>query len=619
MTRDTRLFWSGRKRVRWQSALGKQSVYSLLGSILLLVGCSGQTPSFSNQQFDLLVRGGTVYDGSGEQGKVLDVGVIGDRIVAMGELGDASAALTVDAHGKAVSPGFINMLSWGVDSLIEDGRGVSDIAQGVTLEVFGEGVSMGPVPPGPLSPGLLASFDLEEGQRPPWTSLGDYLQFLEDKGVAPNVASFVGATTLRIHELGFENRPPSHDELLRMQELARQAMREGAMGLGSSLIYAPAFFADTQELIALASAVAEYDGMYISHLRSEGDRIDEAIEELLTIAREADVRAEIYHLKLAGRKNWERFDEVISQIENARQAGLDVATDMYTYTAGATGLTAGMPPWSGEGGIDGRIARIKDPATRAKILAEMRSDQNEWENLLQAAGASGVMVTSFKNEALKQYEGMRLSEIAELMNLRPEETVLELIAADGSRVGAIYFLMTEENVAKKVAIPWMSFGSDAETRAASLEDRQSPVHPRTYGTFARVLGKYVREENVITLAEAVRKMSALPASRLRIADRGQLAPGYFADLVVFDPATVADKATFTDPHQLAVGIEKVFVNGELVWSEGAATGRLPGRFVKGPGYQEQKNESNKSLLEAGAVERQRNGVTEKKVFTQRRL
>ncbi|MEO0436797.1 MAG: D-aminoacylase [Pseudomonadota bacterium] len=600
MNRNVNLFRSGSENSKRRRVLGELYIYGVFVATLSLMGCSGHTPSSPSQPFDVIVRGGTVYDGSGDPGEVMDIAVVGDRIAAMGDLRGADAVLTVDASGKAVSPGFINMLSWGVDSLIEDGRGVSDIAQGVTLEVFGEGISMGPVPPGPLSPELLASFDLNEGERPPWTSLGDYLKYLEDKGVAPNVASFVGATTLRIHELGFENRPPSSDELLRMQELAREAMREGAMGLGSSLIYAPAFFADTQELIALASAVAEFDGMYISHLRSEGDRIDEAIDELLTIAKEADVRAEIYHLKLAGRKNWARFEEVIAQIEKAREAGLDVATDMYTYTAGATGLTAGMPPWSGEGGINGRIARIKDPVTRARILEEMRSDQDEWENLLQAAGASGVLVTSFKNEAMKQYEGMRLSEIADRMNLSPEETVLELIDADGSRVGAIYFLMTEENVAKKVALPWMSFGSDAETRAASSEDRLSPVHPRTYGTFARVLGKFVREENVISLAEAIRKMSALPAHRLRITDRGKLERGYFADIVVFDPATVADKATFADPHQLAVGVEKVFVNGELVWNEGAATGRLPGRFVRGPGYRVRQKEVVSNAARGGA-------------------
>ncbi|MFK7828926.1 MAG: amidohydrolase family protein [Congregibacter sp.] len=544
-------------------------------------------PGNSAAAFDLIIEGGLVIDGSGAEGRTADVAVLGDRIAAIGDLGNAAARVRIDARGKVVSPGFINMLSWAVQSLREDGRGVSDIAQGVTLEVFGEGVSMGPVPPGGLDSGTASDLDMQAGDFPPWQTLGEYLQHMEDSGIAPNVASFVGATTLRVHELGLENRAPTTEELLRMQELAREAMREGALGLGSSLIYPPAFFASTEELIALASAVAEFDGMYVSHLRNESDRLADAIDELLRIASEAGVRAEIYHLKVAGRDNWANFASVVAQIENARKAGIDVAANIYTYPAGATGLTASLPPWSGEGGIPALIRRLQDPLVRGQILDEMRADQDEWENLLRAAGPEGVLLSSFDNPGLARFAGRRLDDVASEMGVSAQEAVLTLIEQEQSRVEATYFLMSDDNVAKKIALPWVSFGSDAGTYAATVENRKNVVHPRAYGTFARVLGRYVREDNLLSLSEAVHKLSGLPASRLGLKNRGLLREGFFADIAVFDPQTITDTASFEQPHQLATGVSDVLVNGTLVWQSGASTGALSGRFVKGPGYQAQ--------------------------------
>ncbi|MFT7287570.1 MAG: N-acyl-D-amino-acid deacylase [Halieaceae bacterium] len=555
----------------------------------LLLACTNGAGPTDTRVYDTLIIGGTVYDGSGGAGQRQDIGIRGDRIASIGDLSDATARQRIDAREMAVSPGFINMLSWAVQSLREDGRGISDISQGVTLEVFGEGWSMGPVPPTGLDSSTARDLNLQAGEFPPWRSLGEYLQQLEDRGVAPNVASFVGATTLRIHEIGMQNRAPSAQELARMQELARQAMREGAMGLGSSLIYPPAFFASTEELIALAQAVAEYDGLYISHLRSEGKRLPQAIEELLRIAREADVRAEIYHLKVAGRDNWDSFDRVIAQIEAARAAGIDVGANIYTYPAGATGLSASLPPWTGEGGIDARVARLVDPLLRERILAEMRAQQDAWENLLLAAGAEGVLLSGFDKPALAHYAGRTLADVAKERKQSPEETVLDLIVEDHSRVDAIYFLMSEENVARKMALPWVSFGSDAGTYSAAGDDLSKVVHPRAYGTFARVLGRYSRQEQRLSLSDAVRRLSGLPASRLGLKQRGLLREGNFADIVVFDPRTVGDRASFAAPHQLASGVGQVMVNGELVWADGAATGRLPGRFVKGPGYQARRS------------------------------
>ena len=536
---------------------------------------------------DIIIRGGTLYDGSGEPGRRLDLAITGDRITAIGDLDRATADRTLDAAGLAVSPGFINMLSWAPVSLIGDGRGLSDLVQGVTLEVFGEGVSLGPLTEKGASElvsetrGLLR---LDEGESLPWRTLGEYLRWLEERGVSLNVASFVGATTLRMNELGFDNRAPTPEELQSMRDMTRQAMQEGAMGLGSSLIYPPAFFATTEELIELARVVGEYGGMYISHMRSEGNNIEQAVQELITISREAGVPAEIYHLKFAGRPNWRKIDSVVKTIEAARAEGLRITANMYTYVAGATGLTAVIPPWASDGGTEQLLARLGDPETRARILKEMATPTDAWENLLMAAGPEGVLLTDFGAPELMEYAGKTLAEAAAMRGTTAEEAAVDLVLEDSARTGAIYFMMSEDNMRRKVALPWLSFGSDAAAVAPEGDVLNQGVHPRTYGTFARLLGKYVREERVISLEEAVRKLSALPADNLGIAERGRLRTGHFADVVVFDPATVTDHATWTDPHRLSTGVKHVFVNGQQVIENGAHTGATPGRFIKGPGY-----------------------------------
>ncbi|MDE0368244.1 MAG: DUF885 family protein [Gammaproteobacteria bacterium] len=533
---------------------------------------------------DLIIRGGTLYDGSGRPGKKLDLAITGDRITAIGELDRATANRIVDATDMAVSPGFINMLSWAPTSLIDDGRGLSDLVQGVTLEVFGEGISMGPVAEaGP--PDMLARLlGLDDGEPLPWQTLGEYLQWLENRGVSPNVASFVGATTLRMHQLGADNRAPTPEEMQAMRDLARQAMEEGAMGLGSSLIYPPAFFASTEELIELASVVGEYGGMYISHMRSEGNNIEKAVSELITIAREAGVPAEIYHLKFSGKPNWDKFDTVVGMVEAARAEGLRITADMYTYVAGATGLAAVIPPWASGGGTERLLERLGDPETRARILDEMRDPDGAWENLLLAAGPEGVLLTDFESPELNDYAGKTLAEVAAMRGTTAEEAAVDLVVADSAGTGAIYFIMSEHNMKRKVALPWLSFGSDAAAVAPEGELLTRGIHPRTYGTFARLLGKYVREEQAISLEEAIRKLTALPADNLGIAERGRLRTGHFADVVVFDPETVNDHATWTEPHQLSTGVRHVFVNGEQVIEDGRHTGATPGRFIRGPGY-----------------------------------
>ena len=546
---------------------------------LLAFGCSGPAPDY-----DVLIRGGTVYDGSGDAPRVVDVAIAGDTIAGVGDFALASAGTTIDATGLAVSPGFINMLSWATESLIVDGRSLSDIRQGVTLEVFGEGNSMGP-----LNPEMKADMLARQGDvrfEIPWTSLGEYLDHLVERGVATNVASYIGATTVRVHELGHEDRPPTSEELGRMQDLVRGAMREGALGVGSSLIYAPAFYAETDELIALASAAGEFGGGYISHLRSEGNRLLEAVEELMTVAREAGVRAEIYHLKAAGSDNWGKLDEVIERVEGARAEGLEITADMYTYTAGSTGLDAAMPPWIHEGGHTAMIERLRDPETRERIAVEMRTPTDEWENLLLAAGSPDrALLVGFRQDSLKYLTGRTLAEIAETRGTGIEETAMDLVVQDDSRVGTVYFMMSEENVRRQIALPWVSFGSDAGSLAPEEPFVRSSTHPRAYGNFARLLGRYVRDEGIIPLEEAIRKLTSLPASNLRIQGRGRLAPGYHADVVVFDPATIADHATFEEPHQLATGVRDVFVNGVQVLSGGESTGATPGQVVRGPGWE----------------------------------
>ncbi len=550
----------------------------ILAALLSVTGCGQQAAP----NYDLLITGGTIYDGSGGDPITADIAVNGDRIVAIGaELGTGTR--TIDASGHAVAPGFINMLSWATESLLVDGRSQSDIRQGVTLEVMGEGWSMGPISDEMRELALANQSDLKYDI--PWTTLGEYLQHLEDKGVSTNVASFVGATTVRIHELGFENRAPNDEELERMKAYVRLAMEEGALGVGSSLIYAPAFYADTDELIALNSVAGEYGGRYISHMRSEGATLLEAVDELMTIAREANVGAEIYHLKAAGKPNYHKMDQVIAKVEAARAEGLDITADMYTYEAGATGLDAAMPPWVQEGGYQTWKERLQDPEIRARIKTEIMTPTDEWENLYLAAGSGDrLILVGFSNPDLKHLTGKTLAEVAEIRGTDEADTMIDLVIEDGSRVGTVYFIMSEENVRKKVALPWMAFGSDAESLAPEGNFLLSNPHPRAYGTFARVLGKYVREEQVVSLQEAIRRLTSFPAENLKIAERGRLADGYYADIVIFDPATISDHATFSEPHQYATGVRDVLVNGELVLENGEHTGATPGRFVKGPGY-----------------------------------
>lgn len=555
-------------------------------SILLPTGLFLAAASVSCRpapSYDLVFRGGTLYDGSGRPGIVGDLAVSGDTIAAVGDLGRARGRREVDVRGLAVSPGFVNMMSWATETLIEDGRAMSDLLQGVTLEVMGEGESMGPVPDT-----LKAWLESQQGDiryRIEWNTLGGYLEYLERRGVSPNVASFVGASTVRINVLGFSDRDPSPEELARMQDLVREAMREGALGVSTALIYTPGSFAETPEIVALAKAAGEYGGMYISHLRSEGNRLLEAVDEFLAIAEEAGVPAEIYHLKAAGEKNWGKMDEVIRKIEEARARGLRVTADIYPYTAGATGLDAAMPPWSQEGGPEAWYARLRDPALRARIAKEMTTPSEDWENLyLAAGGPENVLLVGFKQDSLKHLTGRTLAEIAAMRGTPPEITAMDLVALDESRVGAVYFMMSEENLRKQMRLPWVSFCSDAGAPAAEGVFLRSNPHPRAYGAFARVLGRYVREEGVLSLEEAVRRMTSLPADNLKIRKRGRLVPGYYADVVVFDPAAIQDQATFEQPHQYARGVVHVLVNGTFVVRDGQHTGAKPGRVVRGPGW-----------------------------------
>ncbi len=532
---------------------------------------------------DVIIRHGTVYDGSGEPGRLTDVAIDGDRITVIGNLNGAQGRQEIDATGLAIAPGFINMLSWGNESLIEDGRGMSDIMQGVTLEVMGEGESMGPLNDAMKKEMLESQGDIKYAVD--WTTLGEYMDRMVARGISPNIASFVGATTLRVHEIGYADRPPTGDELARMQALVKQAMEEGAMGVGSSLIYAPAFYAKTDELIALAKAASPFGGSYISHMRSEGSRLLESVDELMRIAREGGVGAEIYHLKAAGKDNWGKLPAVIAKVDSARAAGLDVRADMYTYTAGSTGLDASMPPWVQEGGYKEWAKRLQDPAIRARVAAEMRQPTDKWENFFAAVESpEKILLVGFRADSLKPLTGKSLAEVARMRGKSAEETAMDLVVQDGSRVSTVYFLMSEQNVRRQMAIPWVSFGSDGGALAPEGVFLKSSNHPRSYGTFARVLGRYVREEKIITLEEAVRRLSGLPAKNLKLTNRGTLRPGNYADVVIFNPATIADKATFEEPRQYATGMMHVFVNGKQVVRNGEHTGAKPGRVVRGPGW-----------------------------------
>jgi len=548
----------------------------------LLFGATSHAARADEVRYDVLIKGGTVYDGTGAPGRRVDVGWRGDTLAAVADLSSAAGNVVVDATGLAVAPGFINMLSWSTDSLIADGRSQGEIRQGVTTEIFGEGRSMGPVNDR-IRSRLLAD-QLEIRYDIPWTTLAEYLAYLEARGVAPNVASFLGATTVREYVLGLEDKKPTPAQLDEMRALVRQAMEEGALGIGSSLIYAPASYSTTEELIELCRIAARYKGKYISHMRSEGDRLLEAVDELIRISREAGVPAEIYHLKAAGKPNWPKMDAVIARVEQARRQGLRLTADMYTYTAGATGFDACVPRWSLAGGIPALVRRIREPETRARILRETRTPGLSFENLCLSAGSpERILLVGFRTEALKPLTGMTLSEVARVRGTDPWDTILDLIGQDETRIEVVFFLISEENVRKQIRLPWVSFGSDAGSMAPEGVFLKSSTHPRAYGNFARLLGRYVREEKLIPLEEAVRRLSGLPAENLGLDRRGLLKEGMFADVVIFDPATIADHATYEKPHQFATGVRHVFINGVQVLKDGEHTGALPGRALKGPG------------------------------------
>jgi N-acyl-D-amino-acid deacylase len=529
----------------------------------------------SAAEYDLIIRNGTLYDGSGQPPVAGDIAIDGDTIARIGDLGQDTGRREVDVQGLAVAPGFINMLSWANVSLIEDGRSQSDIRQGVTLEVMGEGFSMGPwndsIKAETVEKQTDIRYDIE------WTTLGEYLQYLEDRGVATNVASFVGNGTLRRYVIGYDNRPASAAELEQMKSLLDESMREGAMGLSSSLLYAPSMYADTAELTELARVASRHGGMYISHIRDEGDRLLESIDELITIARQADIPAEVYHLKASGQPNWPKLEAAIERIEQARADGLAITADIYTYNASSTGLHVQLPDWAREGGIDAAIARLKDPETRARIL-----DEVTFRN-----GPDSILLVGFRNPELRKYIGRRLDDLAAELGKTPAETMADLIVEDNSRIQVVYFSMSEDNIRRKMAVPWIAFCSDAASMAPEGQFLNQSTHPRAYGSFIRVLGKFSRDEGIIPLEEAIRRLTAFPAANLKLEKRGRLAPDHYADIVVFDPARVRDRATFEQPHQYAEGMVHVWVNGEQVLRDGEHTGALPGRFVRGPGVRDE--------------------------------
>lgn len=552
--------------------------------LLLLSACAlGPSSPDAGAPFDVVIRNGTIYDGSGHAPIQGDVAIANGRIVALGNLSGQHGKQEVDAHGLAVAPGFINMLSWANESLIQDGRGLSDIEQGVTLEVFGEGWSMGPFNDAMKKEAVAQQGDIRYDVS--WTTLGEYLDSLVKRGVSPNVASFVGATTVRVHELGEANRPPTPEELARMQALVRQAMEEGALGVGSSLIYAPSFYAKTDELKALVAAAAPYGGGYISHLRSEGDLFLEALDELIDISRATGAHAEVYHLKAAGHDNWPKMKDAIRRIEKARAAGLPISADMYTYTAGGTGLNACMDPAVKEGGIDAWIERLKQPEVRAKVVSQIFRKAKGWENICYASGSPDrILLFGFKEEKLKPLTGKSLAEIGKIRGESPAEALVDLVIEDHTPISAIFFMIDEPNVKLGLSQPWVALGSDEASQAPEGVFLKSNPHPRAYGNFARFLGKYVRGEKVATLADAIRRLTALPAENFKLRGRGRLEPGYAADVVVFDPDTIIDHATFENPQQFATGVKDVWVNGVQVLKDGEHTGAKPGQVVRGPGW-----------------------------------
>ena len=550
--------------------------------IMMALAAGAQDVSPTSQQFDVVIKNGTVYDGTGAEGRPADVAIRGDRIVGVGDFAKAPAKSVIEARGLAVAPGFINMLSWSTESLIQDGRSQSEIRQGVTTEIMGEGESMGPLNERMKKRKLEEQRDIKFDIK--WNTLAEYLHYLEQRGLSCNVASFVGATTIREYVIGLEDKQPTPEQLDEMRELVRNEMEAGALGIGTSLIYPPAFYAKTEELIELCKVAAKYQGKYISHMRSEGKQLLPALEELIRISREAEIPAEVYHIKASGEKNWGMIDEVLSRIEAAQKEGLKITADMYTYPAAGTGLDACLPPWTEDGGYPALFKRQRDPATREQIAAEVKVDSEAWENLYLAAGSPArILLAGFKSEKLKPLTGKSLAEVAKMRGKDPVETIMDLLSEDESRIDSIYFLMSEENVKKEMARPWISFGSDEASQAPEGPFLKSNPHPRAYGNFARVLGKYCRDEKVITLPEAVRRLSALPATNLGLDHRGLLQEEMFADVVVFDPATITDHATFDKPQQYATGVKHVLVNGVQVLKDGEHTGAKSGRAIWGPG------------------------------------
>jgi N-acyl-D-amino-acid deacylase len=544
---------------------------AFLPLLILACGCSVAV------KYDVLIKDGQIYDGSGSPAFTGDIGINADTIATIGDLKNAKGRTEINAEGLAVAPGFINMLSWAVESLIEDGRSMGDIVQGVTLEVVGEGDSWGPWNDKMKKSFRESQSDIQYDIN--WTTLGEYLEYLEKKGISTNIASFVGTSTLRIYTVGYDNRPPTEAELDTMKFLVRQAMEEGAIGVSSALEYVPASFASTEELIELCKVAAEYDGMYISHIRNEDDQLLEAIDELIRVAKEAGIRSEIYHFKQVGRTNWDKLGKAVDKIDSARTAGLYITADMYTYPASSTGFDVIMPDWVQEGGFDKWVERLKDPEIRKKIAPEIL------KTILRKPGSpERILLVGFNNDSLKYLQGKTLAQIAEMRGTSPEETVMDLVIDDHSRVSVVYFSMSEDNICKEIALPWMAFCSDGQSMAPEGVFLKSATHPRAYGNFARLLGKYVRDEKVIPLEEAIYKLTSFPALNMKIQKRGLLKEGYFADVVVFDPARVQDHATFEDPHQLSTGMVHIFVNGILVLKDGEHTGATPGRVVRGPGY-----------------------------------
>ena len=558
-----------------QRAMKRAVFYFLLIGVLPVFG---QEPP----DFDVVIKGGSVYDGTGGEQRRVDVAIRGDRIAGVGDFKNAKAKTIIDAKGLAVAPGFINMLSWSTESLIQDGRSQSEIRQGVTTEIMGEGESMGPVNDRVREHMLREQSDIKYDIK--WNTLGEYLNYLEKRGISCNVASFIGATTIRENVIGFEDKQPTPEQLDQMRELVRQEMEAGALGIGTSLIYPPAFYAKTDELIELCKVAAKYQGKYISHMRSEGNRLLEALDELIRISRDAGIPAEVYHIKAAGQPNWGKIDDLLSRIETAQKEGLKITADMYTYTAGGTGLDACLPPWTEDGGYPALFKRLRDPATREKIKTQVQTPSDDWENMYRAAGGpEHILLAQFKSAKLKPLTGKTLAEVAKMRGKDPIDTAMDLIAEDESRIGTIYFMISEDNIKKELAKPWISFGSDEASQAPEGVFLKSNPHPRAYGNFARVLGKYVRDEKVLSMTDAIHRLSGLPATNLGLDHRGFLKEGMFADVVVFDPAKIADHATYEKPHQYATGVKHVFVNGVQVIKNGEHTGAKPGRALWGPG------------------------------------